>query len=183
MSWSHLLAIRIRKADVKDAEAIAKVRIDTWRTTYQGIFPGEVLARLSYDQARHRWETVYLSSKSHDTVYVAEEDLSKVVGFVKCGQDRDNDPTYKGEVIAMYILQSMQRKGIGKQLMVAAAKDLKSRGFDSMIVWVLADNPSRHFYDKLGGEHVQTRNITIGGKQFQEFGYGWKNLDSMLAIT
>ena len=74
----------------------------------------------------------------------------------------------------------MQRRGIGKLLMRTAAKDLKSRGFDSMMVWVLANNPSRGFYEKLGGEHVQTRSITVGGKHFQEYGYGWKHFEAIL---
>jgi hypothetical protein len=47
---------------------------------------------------------------------------------------------------------------------------------------VLADNPSRRFYEELGGEHVQTRDIIVGGQPFKEFGYGWKNLDSILAM-
>lgn len=114
---------------------------------------------------------------------MAVDDSKSIVGFIICGQDRDNDPTYKGEVVGVYLLQSIQRRGIGKQLMLAAVKDLKSRSFDSMIVWVLADNPSRHFYEQLGGEHVQTRNTTIGGKQFQEYGYGWKNLDSFAEVA
>jgi ribosomal protein S18 acetylase RimI-like enzyme len=175
------LLINIRKAELKDSEGIAKVHVDTMRTTYQGIYPEPFLSSLSYDQARHRWKTVYLSPESHDAVYVAEDDAKNVVGFVIYGRDRDNDTIYKGEVIGLYILQRMQRRGIGKRLMHAAVEDLKSQGFDSMIVWVLANNPSKHFYEKLGGEHVQTRTISVGGKEFQEHGYGWKNLDSILA--
>ena len=177
------MSIRIRKADVNDSDGIARVHIDTMRSTYQGIYPQDFLAGLSHDESRHRWDTVYLSPKSHDVTYVAEDGSKKIVGFVICGEDRDNDPTYTGEVIGLYILQSMQKRGIGKKLMLAAMKDLRSRGFDSMIVWVLADNPSRHFYEKLGGEHVKTRNLTIGGKQFQECGYGWRSLDSFLEIA
>ncbi len=52
-----------------------------------------------------------------------------------------------------------------------------------MIAWVLADNPSRRFYEKLGGDRVQTRDIIVGGKQFKEYGYGWKNLDSLVSAT
>ena len=173
------MTISIRKASLKDAEGIAKVHVETVRATYKGIYPDAFLSSLSYDQACLRWESVYLSPESHDAVYVAADD-SKIVGFVIYGQDRDNDQTYEGEVIGLYILQEMQRKGIGKRLMRTAAKNLKSRGFDSMIVWVLANNPSRGFYERLGGEHVQTRSITVGGKQFQEYGYGWKHFDAML---
>jgi len=86
----------------------------------------------------------------------------------------------EGKSIGIYVLEKMQRQGIGRRLMLAAAKDLKSRGFNSLIVWVLADNPSRRFYEKLGGEHIQTRAITVGGEQFKECGYGWKNFDSLI---
>ena len=173
------MPISIRKAGPTDVEGIAKVHVETMRTTYKGIYPDAFLSSLAVGQVRNRWESVYLSPESHDTVYVAEDD-SKIVGFVIYGQDRDNDQTYKGEVIGLYILQDMQRRGIGKQLMRAAGKDLKSQGIDSMMVWVLANNPSRGFYERLGGEHVQTRSITVGGKQFQEYGYGWKHFDSIL---
>ena len=60
-----------------------------------------------------------------------------------------------------------------------ARPDLKSRGFGSMIVGGLANNASRCFYERLGGEHIPTREITVKGKRFQEYGYGWKNLGSL----
>jgi ribosomal protein S18 acetylase RimI-like enzyme len=175
------MAIRIRRANTNDAQGIARVHIDTWRTTYHGILPDEFLSSLSYDQARRKWETTYLNPNSQDAVSVAEDESRNIVGFAICGPDRDNDPVYKGELYGIYVLQRMQRQGIGRQLMLAAVQDLKSRGFSSMLVWVLADNPSRRFYELLGGEHVQTRDITMGGKPLKEFGYGWKNSDSILA--
>lgn len=173
------MTLRIRKADVADAKAVAKVQVDSMRTTYEEIYPADFLASLSYDRASHRWETDYLSPKSNLSTYVAEDDSKHIVGFVICGQDRDIDPAYGAEVIGLYLLQNLQRKGIGSRLMLAAVKELKNRGFNSMIVWVLADNSARRFYEKFGGEHVQTRGIVVGGKQFQEYGYGWKALDSL----
>jgi ribosomal protein S18 acetylase RimI-like enzyme len=92
-------------------------------------------------------ETVYLGPKSKDAVFVAEDDSTgRIVGFAICGQDRDHDSTYQGEVIGLYILQESQRRGLGRQLMLSALKELQSRGFDSLIVWVLADYRSRGFY-------------------------------------
>ena len=172
------MRIRIRKAKVNDADGIAMVLVDTMRITFRGIYPEKFLSSLSYGRSRHRWRTIYLAPKSHDSVYVAEDEAKKIVGFAICGKDRDNDPIYAGELIGLYILQKMQRRGIGRRLMQAAVKNLKSRGFSSMIAWVLARNPSRHFYEKLGGEHVQTRTITVGGKRFKEFAYGWKAFDA-----
>jgi ribosomal protein S18 acetylase RimI-like enzyme len=175
------MLICIRKATTSDAQGIAKVHIDTWRTTYHGILPDEFLSNLSYDRARRNWETTHLNPNSQNAVYVAEDGPRNIVGFAICGSDRDNDPVYKGEIYGIYVLQKMQRRGIGKQLILAAVQDLKSRGFSSMVVWVLAYNPSRRFYEEMGGEHVERRDITTGGKLLKEFGYGWKNLDSMRA--
>lgn len=175
------MAICIRRGVLSDAQGIAKVHIDTWRTTYHGILPDEFLSNLSYDKTQRMWETTQLIPNSQNAVYVAEDEPGKIVGFMTCGPDRDNDPVYKGEVIALYVLHKMQRRGIGKQLMLAAVQDLKSRGFNSMLIWVLADNPSRRFYEELEGEHVQTRDHTAGGKLLKELGYGWKNLDSIPA--
>lgn len=177
------MPFRIKKADAKDAAGIARVHIDTWRTSYRGIVPDNHLSNLSYNTSRRQWERALLDRKSQPAVYIAEDDAGDVVGFVSCGPDRDNDPTYVGEIFALYVLQKMQRMGIGGQLMTAAVRDLKSRGLNSMIVWVLAANPSRRFYERLGGDHVQTRNITIGGKQLEEYGYGWKNLDLMAVAS
>jgi L-amino acid N-acyltransferase YncA len=170
------MLILVRKAKVDDAEWIAKVRVDTWRTAYKGILTEEFLSNMSSDQSRHMWETILLDPKSQDAVYVAEDSSKHVVGFVSCGPYRDNDPLYKGEIYALYVLQEGQKRGIGRQLMQAAVTSLKNRGFNSMIAWVLADNPSSQFYERLGGKHVQTRNIAIGGKQLEEYAYGWKDL-------
>ncbi len=41
--------MRIREARLEDASAIARVHIDAWRETYQGIIPDTYLAQLSYE--------------------------------------------------------------------------------------------------------------------------------------
>ena len=168
--------VNVRRANSTDVDAIAKVHVGTWRTAYKEILSADFLSNLSIDRSRATLERFLLDQKTH-ALYVAEDGSKHIVGFVSCGPNRDNDPTYAGEVYAMYVLQEMQRQGIGRQLIRSAVTDLRSRGFNSMIVWVLADNPSRQFYKKLGGEQVQKRKITLGGSQFEEYGYGWKDLN------
>jgi hypothetical protein len=43
------MSLVIREAAPADAPGIARVHVDTWRTTYQGIVPDQFLARLSYE--------------------------------------------------------------------------------------------------------------------------------------
>ncbi|KYD15044.1 hypothetical protein [Parageobacillus thermoglucosidasius] len=42
---------------------------------------------------------------------------------------------------------------------------------------MLADNPSRRFYERLGGMNAE-RVADIGGKKLPEWRYGWKNVAS-----
>ena len=47
--------MRIREAGPADIPAIARVTVDTWRTTYRGILPDDLLANLSYPQREQVW--------------------------------------------------------------------------------------------------------------------------------
>jgi GNAT superfamily N-acetyltransferase len=88
-------------------------------------------------------------------------------------KERTGDPVYKGEVMAIYILQSQQGKGIGRCLVQAVAKQLHLSGINSMLIWVLANNPACQFYAALGGKPVDEKEIEISGKPLIEVAYGW----------
>jgi hypothetical protein len=45
-----------------------------------------------------------------------------------------------------------------------------------MAVWVLARNPSRKFYESLGGQLIGEQEIERGGESFTEVAYGWRDL-------
>jgi GNAT superfamily N-acetyltransferase len=103
---------------------------------------------------------------------VAEQD-GQIVGFVSGGPERSGDSLYSGEVYAIYILPAHQRKGIGRLLIREAVQALLAQGFSNMLIWVLSDNPSRTFYEALGGEFVREQPIQIGAQTLTEAAYGW----------
>jgi hypothetical protein len=49
-----------------------------------------------------------------------------------------------------------------------------------MIVWVLADNPARRFYEALDGQYVGERDIEIDGVKLREVAYGWADTGHLL---
>ncbi len=63
--------------------------------------------------------------------------------------------------------------GIGHQLFEEAGKWLSKRTLDSMIVWVLRENPYRKSYESLGGKLVGERTISTGEAGLPEVAYGW----------
>ena len=53
-------------------------------------------------------------------------------------------------------------------------------GFDTMLVWTLADNPYRCFYERLGGKLVAEKDIEIGEQQLVEVAFGWDDVTTLL---
>lgn len=166
----------VREATHNDVPAIAKVHVDTWRTTYRGIVPDEHLANLSYEQRANVWyQILNQAPEDGNFTYVAEDEVGEVVGFSNGGMERTGDPVYKGELVAIYILQNHQGKGIGRHLTRVVAERLHLSGINSMLVWVLADNSACQFYAALGGKLVHEKELEIAGKSLIEVAYGWKD--------
>ena len=44
------MEIHIRRAIKEDISGIAKVHVDSWKTTYKGIFADEILENVTYEQ-------------------------------------------------------------------------------------------------------------------------------------
>lgn len=169
----------IREATIDDAPGLARVHVDTWRSAYAGIVPAAHLAGLSYEARAQRWRDNLTNVEPGRFTLVAEE-AGKVVGFSGGGPERSGDAEYRGEIYAVYVLPSRQRQGTGRQMVQACAQRLQEQGLRSVLIWVLADNPSRSFYERLGGRPVREQEIEIGGAQLREVGYGWPDIRALL---
>ena len=174
------MSVDIREANVPDAAAIARVHVNSWRATYSGVVPDDFLAQLSYAQRERTWRDTLSTPDATEFVYVAEVETSSIIGFASGGPERSGNPDYKGELYAIYLLEAYQRKGMGRQLAQAIAQRLVQEGLHSMLVWVLADNPSLDFYSALGGQRVYEQEITIGGARLVEVAYGWLDIRELV---
>lgn len=73
------------------------------------------------------------------------------------------------------------RQSVRPACLTVAAADLQA-GLPSMLVWVLAANPARSFYERLGGKRVRGSRIEIGGELLDEVGYGWADTRALAAM-
>jgi GNAT superfamily N-acetyltransferase len=169
----------VREATTDDILGIARVHVDTWRTAYRGIVPGDFLATLTYEGKESLWTLILSHPTPKSCVYVAEDEQGQVVGFASGGPIRTQNNRYKGELNAIYILESHQGKGIGRQLVSAIANSLAQNGMTSMLIWVFADNPARRFYERLGGAKVDEKQFEIGGVALTEVAYGWADTSAV----
>jgi ribosomal protein S18 acetylase RimI-like enzyme len=174
--------MQIRAARIEDSAGIARVQVDSYRTAYAGILPPAYLAHFTYKEQEQDWRDL-LSSEQHDSLCVAETDAGEIVGYALGRPGQSTIAPYESELVALHVRHSYQRQGIGRQLVTAIAERLRQQACSSLMLWVLAENPSRLFYERLGGQLVGRQTIRLGEGNVSavEVAYGWSNIESLCA--
>jgi GNAT superfamily N-acetyltransferase len=165
--------VKIRGALPDDAATIAQVHLASWKTTYPGIVPQEYIDGLRWEDGVVRW-TTRLTEKTNTILVV--EDGAGVFGFAAGGSIMHPVDGYDGELGAIYLLASHQRKGAGAALVRRLAGELQRQGFRNMAVWALKENPACGFYQRMGGAEVAEQMIEIGGVTLPELAFGWPDI-------
>lgn len=158
----------IAAATPQDVFAIAAVEVETWRATYAGVLDDAVLLRLSVPRQASLWAY----ELRHRRVWLWRQE-GRVLGFGHGGGQRDRALPQDGEVYTLYVHPDAQGAGIGRRLLAAVFADLVAQGRRSVLLWVLRGNPSRFFYERMGGRLALTRDIPVGGKPVPALGYAW----------
>jgi ribosomal protein S18 acetylase RimI-like enzyme len=177
--------IRIRLAEAADADAIAQVRAQTWRTAYAGVIPDQTLADLTGPEAvRH--EAQWRAGHSMDGFLVAEADApdattaagaAEIIGFAAFGpergeEDRPDQPPPgppdqdRAELYAVHVLPRHWSSGAGRALVDRALALAAEAGYADISLWVLEGNErGRRFYEQAGfaGTGESTALRSLGG--------------------
>jgi ribosomal protein S18 acetylase RimI-like enzyme len=170
----------VRRATVDDAEAIERIRIETWRATYRGLLPDGLIDGLRVNTERRRER---LRAQPADEFCFVAEEADRVAGFAVGGPERTGDHDYRGEVYAIYVLPADQRKGHGHVLIRECTRELAKRGIRSLLIWVLRENAiGRAFYERIGGRAVREKQLDEfpGAEDHVEVGYGWKDTRALV---
>jgi ribosomal protein S18 acetylase RimI-like enzyme len=158
--------VNVRHARLEDARQLAEIHVETWRATYAGVMPQEVLDGLSVDDREGLWREWIPHAETE--VFVAELD-GELVGFVSVGPNWSSPDI--GELYAIYVLPCAHGSGVGPALLEAATAAL-ARGWDEAILWVATENPrARRFYERHGWVVDGERLDTIAGASVPETRY------------
>jgi L-amino acid N-acyltransferase YncA len=171
------IRIGIRMARPADAADIAHVYVESWRDTYAGILPDSGLVRMSKADQAASWSRMIKQSNLRNPVLVASDTKSNIYGFASAGPTREKSLPFEGEVFTLYVAPGWTGQGIGAGLLASIFRLFSKGGTNGMIIWALADNPSRFFYEAMGGQIVAERQHPMWGKSLREIGYGWRQLD------
>ncbi len=137
----------IRSASTTDAEAVARIYIDSWNAGF-----GELIEqpdRIVTPEHIECWRGDLAKSAPHRW-WVAEH-AGKIVGFVGIGPSRDPVGATLGELDTIAIDPSYWRRGIGKALASIAFRHLVANGYDDAIVWTVEGyEQGIAFYEAMG---------------------------------
>jgi len=173
--------IVIRRAAPRDAEAIARVRIDGWRTSYRGLIPAAYLDGMHVDASTALWDKVLAAGPNPASVFVASHG-DEVIGFAAGSLLAEPKFGLNTELTAVYLRREFQRVGLGRRLIAAVVDAQRALGAAGMIVWVIAANkPARAFYEALGAELLVEQAYQWDGMDLLEAAYGWRDLDALAA--
>lgn len=176
--------IRFREAQSSDAAAIGAVHVTSWRETYTGLLPTQLMNGLSAEARSAMWSTIIDNpATSGGTAVFVATIASEIVGFGACGGQRDEvlkERGFDSEVGAIYVLRSHQHAGVGSTLMNLMARKLLGQGRTAATLWVLRENASaRRFYERLGGALVGEKADEQWDEKLSEVAYGWSDLSKL----
>ena len=181
ISPEPLAGLVLRRGRPEDAAALARVHVESWRAAYAGLLPDRYLVEMSFARWAGFWAELLSRRSAVEPVFVADVQQFGVVGFCTCGRIRQKGWPRRlwrgGEVYTLYVDPDHQGCGYGRALLQRALKHLRDKGASVAVVWVLAGNPARFFYEALGARHVAARGTRFAGRPVQELGYAWEWAD------
>lgn len=138
----------IRLATLDDANYCANIHAEAWSFAYSDIVPKEIIGKYNA-----RWSMIWnkmLSNNINSHYVITLDDV--IIGFLTIGVSRDEDlKEFFYEIVGLYLIPEYVAKGYGKQAMDWIKKEIKSRGYDKISLWVLEENNrARRFYEKSG---------------------------------
>lgn len=154
--------ITVRKANISDVASIVRINVESWKNSYQNIFPIDYLDKL--DSSNPKLIEKY--RKKIDEYIVATVD-DMVVGFTRYGINQMDYSSEYGEIYALYVDIDYREKNIGKVLLEYAINDLKDK-YKYCLVATLKDGRANSFYLKNGGKLIGNEYFQLQDKDYLE---------------
>lgn len=164
--------IFIRNIHEQDLPDVVDIQIQGWKTAYKGIIDDEFLNSMNKEKQLEKRKKDYQNGK-----FIVAVLNNEIVGFARydnkaISEDSEN---FDSEIIALYVKPEIKGQGIGSAMVKHIKNDLKKQGNKKMIIWCLKENqPSRKFYEKMGGILVNEHNIIFGDKEYPEVAFGFE---------
>lgn len=162
----------IRSARPADAAALAVVGAATFLESYAGMIDGGALVRHC---AQRQTEAVYAAALADpdQALWIAEQAPGGApVGYLHLAPPDLPIETRPGdlEIKRIYVLATLQRSGLGAQLLSASENEARKRGSRRVLLGVYQGNAKAlTFYEKSGFTKAGERIFDVGGVRYQDW--------------
>lgn len=164
-------------ADSADADAIAALHAESWRTAYRGLIPDEFLDHAVFAERVQLWRA-RLGSGATDRQLVLKALVDGALAGFVCVL-LDAEPAYGPLLDNLHVRPALKGRGIGARLLHAAREWCAGRAPGSpMHLWVIEGNlDACRFYDRQGGTRTERRtNELTPGIDVTAVRYVWEAL-------
>jgi len=167
---------------------MARVMVDSFLTAHRGQIPEALWQwrqqEWTYAVSAQGWERILRriaeASRPQECVYIVQSPSGEILGLAMAQPAVTEAQASTAEVCALYVHTHYQRQGLGRRLLAAIASHLQSQGISALQIGTLKTNaPARRFYEALGGQVVEERDIEDHGYVLREVVYRWSDLRPM----
>ena len=136
----------VREAVKSDSKDLANIIVESWKSAYRDIIPGDEMIRFLDKERRQKQFEKFI-----------EDDEIVLIGFynnIPCGlvfANKENDEELEdcGSIYSIYLLEEYWGKGLATKLMETVTSILKEYGCKKISLWVYEENKRAiNFYEK-----------------------------------
>jgi len=158
----------IRIAVLNDAQQIAEVHVQSWKETYTGMINQEIIDELSVESRLKFWQKL-LVDKNHRLLVCEKE--GRILGFLDGYLNPDKNIA---EIKVFYFLKQFKGQGLGRAMFEKFYQLILAEKYQYLKLGVIKQNPSRYFYEKMGGTMIGEELIPEYGDGVAELFYQWE---------
>lgn len=167
----------IRPITIDECDTIGLITVTAFLSAYIGRIPeADLDFTWTPEVSAEHWREAFKGAEETGSKIVAAVDEG-IVGVIEYGPASEGPSGWIG---SLYILPTRQGEGIGRALLLHAARDLHVSGFKSLELSCARENPNLGFYEHLGAVEVRRKPGKIDHFETEEVIYRWPNIADLL---
>ena len=141
--------INIRKVDAGDANTLAYIQTESWKSAFNRILSKEDLDKYTDVNRAMELYNMLLSENIGNGFILTIDEKPHCIAY--WDKTRDDEMEGYSEIICIHSLCDNWGKGYGTVMMNYILRDIKNAGFSKVMLWVFKENNrARKFYENQG---------------------------------
>lgn len=158
----------LRQAEPADVSGIQRVARAGWHAAYDDAMGPDTVDDCIDDWYDH--ETVSGAIENDDIEYLVATVDDRVVGYASVGPTDDERPETVAGLYSIYVYPDRWGAGIGTALLERCTQRLRERGFERLVLKVIANNEvGISFYRSHGFEQTSEETVELKGQSLDEY--------------